>query len=144
MPNAIERPRGAAAEARRLAKKGHARYLAIPFMLWIPLCVSVIGASSLVVLGWYDMATVDLREPAQAGSSIVDVMRIYSDPPVFPACIYPCEVNPLDMLRPGFYSHGSLSGHYFTLREPHTLFGGRPPCQGLCCFYCQRGECGGV
>ena len=144
MPGAAGPPRGAVAEARWLAKKGHARYIVIFFLVWVLTSVSVIGVSTLVVVGWYDLAAVDLRQQGQAGSSIVDATRLYSDPPVFLACVYPCEVNPLDMLRPGFYSHGSLPGHYFTLREPRTLFADRPPCQGLHCFYCQRGVCGGA
>ena len=145
MPGARKRPRGPAAEARRLAKKGHARYLVVPFLAWIVFGVSVLGVSSLGAAGWYGAAAVELRQPGQAGSPILDATRLYSDPPAFLPCAYPCEVNPLDMLRPGFYSHGSLPGLHFTLREPRGLFMyGTPPCQGLCCFYCQRGVCGGA
>lgn len=112
----------------------------MPFLAWIVSGVSVAGVLSLGAAGWYGAAAVDLRQPGQAGSSIIDATRLYSDPPVFLTCIYPCEVNPLDMLRPGFYSHGSLPCRHFTLREPRGLFMYGPPLPGSLLLLLPEGD----
>ena len=125
----------AAKNARRLASQGHAKWAAIPFIVYPFFAVSVVGTASLYATDLYDIAAVDLRRPAQPGIPITDAVAPYGIP-AFSSCIYPCTFNPLDELRTGFYHHGDTRGH-FTLRGSRGLFTpGRPGCQGPgCVFY---------
>lgn len=121
---------------RRLLRKGHGRWAAIPFAVYILFFVSVIGVASLEASGQYDVGAVDLRQHLQAPSAIIDITDPYSHRPALSTAIYLFEINPLDQLRSGFYHHGNMHG-YFTTRMPGTLFAGGSPCQGIGCFYCQ-------
>ena len=127
---------GMFAEARRLTEKGRARFPAMFFVAYLLFMVSVIGTASLFAAGLYDIAAVDMRQPGRTGSSIVEAIDLYSDPPAFWSCIYPCVVNPLDELRSGFYQHGDTRGH-FTMRSSRGLFAGGPDCQGPGCVFCK-------
>lgn len=91
------------AEARRQVAKGRARLLVGLFVVYLLFAVSVIGTASLYLTGLYDMAAVDMRQHGRPGSSIVEAVGLYSNPPAFWSCIHSCVVNPLDELRSGFY-----------------------------------------
>lgn len=131
------------AEARRQVAKGRARLPACLFVVYLLFAVSVIGTASLYLTGLYDMAAVDMRQHGRPGSSIVEAVGLYSNPPAFWSCIYPCIVNPLDELRSGFYQHGDTRGH-FTMRNPRGLFAGGSDCQGPGCVRCNLESYGAV